>query len=122
MFGRSKDRDQGGDKGRDKGRDMDPGVVVLRDSQALADAVREALETASEAERPGLERAAGLIALHAARPEREIRAEWTRGILATAGVDPREQEVHAVRALRRAEPGLSLKSAVQLVREAVDPA
>ncbi|MEU3351647.1 hypothetical protein [Streptomyces sp. NPDC037389] len=112
MFGRNKDKTTA----------TDLGVVVLRDSQAVADAVREALETAGEAERPGLERAAGLIALHAARPEREIRAEWTRGILAAAGVDPREQEVHAVRALRRAEPGLSLKSAVQLVREAVDAA
>ncbi|MEU8582272.1 hypothetical protein [Streptomyces abikoensis] len=113
MFGKGRDKD------KEKGGSLDLGVVVLRDSQAVADAVREALETASEAERPGLERAAALIALHAARPEREIRAEWTRGVLAAAGVDPREQEVHAVRAVRRAEPGLSLKAAVQLVREAV---
>ncbi|MFF4157448.1 hypothetical protein [Streptomyces sp. NPDC001678] len=120
MFGRGKGKDR--EKGGDKGGDLDPGVVVLRDSQALADAVREALETASDAERPGLERAAGLIALHAARPEREIRAEWARGILEAAGVDPREQEVHAVRALRRAERGLSLKAAVLLVREAAEAA
>ncbi|MCC3773953.1 hypothetical protein [Streptomyces sp. UNOB3_S3] len=109
--------------GRSKGAGADlEAVVVLRDSRAVADAVRAALETADEAERPGLERAAELIALHAARPEREVRAEWARGVLAAAGVDAREQEVHAVRALRRAEPGLSLKSAVRLVREAAGAA
>ncbi|MEU5430579.1 hypothetical protein AB0H73_33950 [Streptomyces olivoreticuli] len=92
-------------------------VVVLRDSQAIAEAVREALAGASEELRPGLELAAELIARQAERPEHEVRAEWARGILAEAGVDAREREVHAVKALRQARPGLGLAQAVQLVRE-----
>ncbi|MFI9719348.1 hypothetical protein ACIHFE_06785 [Streptomyces sp. NPDC052396] len=95
-----------------------PEVIVLRDSQAIADAVQQALAEASAEDRPGLERAAGLIAALAARPEREVRAKWARGILAAAGIDPHTQEVPAVRAVRQAEPGLSLKAAVRLVREA----
>ncbi|WP_212764307.1 hypothetical protein [Streptomyces sp. I05A-00742] len=95
-----------------------PQVVVLRDSQAIAEAVHEALASAAPEDRPGLERAAGLIAARAARPEHEIRAEWARGVVTAAGYDPRTQELHAIRALRRAEPGLSLKTAVALVREA----
>ncbi|MCA6094479.1 hypothetical protein LE181_20195 [Streptomyces sp. SCA3-4] len=98
----------------------DHGLIVLRDSQAVADAIREALAGASAEERPGLVRAAELVALHAARPEREVRAEWTRGVLAASGFDPRTQELHAIRALRKAEPGLSLKAAVLLVREAAE--
>ncbi|GAA2721955.1 MULTISPECIES: hypothetical protein [Streptomyces] len=101
-------------------KNFDPGVIVLRDSQAVAEAIEAALAAAGPEERPGLERAAGLVARHAARPEREVRAEWTRGILGAAGVDPRTHEVHAVRALRKAEPGLSLKAAVVLVREAAE--
>ncbi|MCF3104702.1 hypothetical protein IPZ58_24370 [Streptomyces roseoverticillatus] len=97
-------------------------VVVLRDSHAAAEAIREALATAGAEERPGLERAAALIARHAARPEREVRAEWVRGILAEAGVDARSQELHAIKALRKAERGLSLATAVRLVREAADVA
>ncbi|ARZ67822.1 hypothetical protein SMD11_2170 [Streptomyces albireticuli] len=97
-------------------------VVVLRDSAAVADAVAEALASASDAERPGLERAAALIAERAARPEREVRAEWVRGVCAEAGVDPVAQELHAIRAVRKAEPRLRLADAVQLVREARETA
>ncbi|GAA0360757.1 hypothetical protein [Streptomyces blastmyceticus] len=92
-------------------------VVVIRDSQAIAEAVREALAGAGAELRPGLELAAELIARHAERPEHEVRAEWARGILAEAGVDAREREVHAVKALRQARPGLGLAQAVQLVRD-----
>ncbi|MFI1800883.1 hypothetical protein ACH427_26505 [Streptomyces sp. NPDC020379] len=93
-------------------------MLVLRDSQAIAEAVREALAGASDEQRPGLELAAGLIARYAERPDRELRAEWTRGVLAEAGVDPRTHEVSAVKAVRQARPGLGLAEAVQLVREA----
>ncbi|MBT2386754.1 hypothetical protein [Streptomyces sp. ISL-11] len=93
-------------------------VLVLRDTEAVADAVREALAGASDEERPGLERAAALIAGCAARPEAEARAEWVRGVLAAAGVDPVRQEVRAIKAVRQAERGLSLRAAAELVREA----
>ncbi|MEV6670390.1 hypothetical protein [Streptomyces sp. NPDC051162] len=94
-----------------------PQVFVLRDSQAIAEAVREALAGATDEQRPGLELAAGLIARYAERPEREVRAEWTRGILTEAGIDPRTHEVHAVKAVRQARPGLGLAEALQLVRD-----
>ncbi|MGW1076425.1 hypothetical protein [Streptomyces sp. NPDC002537] len=100
-----------------KAATADEQVVVLRDSQAIAEAVCEALAGAGEEERAGLERAVALIERYAARPEREVRAEWVRGILAEAGVDARKQELHAVKALRQAQPGLSLRAAVELVRD-----
>ncbi|MEV5506154.1 hypothetical protein [Streptomyces orinoci] len=80
--------------------------------------MHRALAEASDEDRPGLERAAGLIAALAARPEREVRAEWARGVIAAAGLDPHTQELPAIRAVRKAEPGLSLRAAVQVVREA----
>ncbi|MEU5420319.1 hypothetical protein ACFY1P_00910 [Streptomyces sp. NPDC001407] len=95
-------------------------VLVLRDSKAIAEAVSEALAGATDEQRPGLELAAELIARYAERPEREVREEWTRGVLAKAGVDPRTHEVHAVKAVRQAQPGLSLAQAVQLVREVLE--
>ncbi|MGX8908415.1 hypothetical protein ACR820_24830 [Streptomyces netropsis] len=93
-------------------------VLVLRDTEAVADAIREALAGASDAERPGLERAAAIVAQYGGRPEAEARVEWVRGVLAEAGVDPVKHEVRAVKAVRDAERGLSLLAAVELVREA----
>ncbi|WP_370421548.1 hypothetical protein AB8O64_25145 [Streptomyces sp. QH1-20] len=93
-------------------------VLVLRDTEAVADAIREALAGASDAERPGLERAAAIVAEYGGRPAAEARVEWVRGVLAEAGVDPVKHEVRAVKAVRDAERGLSLLAAVELVREA----
>ena len=42
--------------------------------------------------------------------------DWARNVLALAGIDPRTAEVKAVRELRTARPGLSLKEAVALVK------
>ncbi|GAA0387418.1 hypothetical protein [Streptomyces luteireticuli] len=106
----------GKDKG--KGGSTQTQVVVVRDAQAVAEAIREALTTASPEERPGLERAAAIVAERTPRPDAEVRGEWARAIVTAAGFDPRTQELHAIRALRRAEPGLGLAAAVQLVREA----
>lgn len=93
-------------------------VLVLRDSDAAAEAIREALAGASAEERPGLERAAAIIAEYGSRPEAAARVEWVRGVLAAAGVDPVTHEVRAVKAVRDAERGLSLLAAVELVKEA----
>lgn len=93
-------------------------VLVLRDTEAAADAIREALAGASDAERPGLERAAAILAEYGGRPEAEARVEWVRGVLAEAGVDPVKEEVHAIKAVRQAERSLSLRAAVELVNEA----
>ncbi|NEB76208.1 hypothetical protein G3I40_13395, partial [Streptomyces sp. SID14478] len=50
-------------------------VLVLQDTDRIADAVRAALQDAPESERPGLERAAALIAEAAGRSEAELRGD-----------------------------------------------
>ncbi|MFE0172713.1 hypothetical protein ACFWZ2_10390 [Streptomyces sp. NPDC059002] len=93
-------------------------VITLRDTEAVADELREALATADERERPGLERAAALLARTAAVPDAEVRGRWVLRHLAAAGHTGPADSVHAVKALRQAEPGLSLATAVRLTKEA----
>lgn len=93
-------------------------VVVLRDADAIAESIRAALADASEAERPGLERAAALVAAAAEGGDAELRARWVRRRLADAGYEGELDAVAAVKSLRQAEPGLSLVAAVQLTKEA----
>ncbi|MFJ2767428.1 hypothetical protein [Streptomyces sp. NPDC087300] len=100
-------------------------VVVLRDAdlitERIAERIAEALERAPEAERPGLERAAALVAeatLTDTAPE--LRARWVRQRLAEAGYEGALDSVAAVKALRQMEPGLTLVAAVQLTKEAAE--
>lgn len=85
------------------------------DLDLLRAALQSALDTADEAERPGLRRALGLVEgfVPGVGPDGVQRA---RTVLAEAGVDPRTAEVTAVREVRRAYPALSLQEAVDLVR------
>ncbi|WAL97421.1 hypothetical protein [Streptomyces sp. Je 1-369] len=93
-------------------------VIALRDTDAVTDELREALATADERDRPGLERAMELVARAAAVPDAEVRGRWALRRITAAGHTGPADSVHAVRALRQAEPGLSLASAVQLSKEA----
>ncbi|MEU7579534.1 hypothetical protein AB0B50_18225 [Streptomyces sp. NPDC041068] len=93
-------------------------VIALRDTDAVADELREALATADERDRPGLERAAALLARTAAVPDTEVRGRWALRQIAAAGHTGPADSVHAIKALRQAEPGLSLASAVRLSKEA----
>ncbi|MEV5978200.1 hypothetical protein [Streptomyces sp. NPDC052114] len=93
-------------------------VITLRDADTVADELREALATADPAERPGLERALEVVARTAATPDAEVRGRWALRQLAAAGHTGPADSVHAVKALRQAEPGLSLVTAVQLSKEA----
>ncbi|MFF4231368.1 hypothetical protein [Streptomyces sp. NPDC001820] len=93
-------------------------VLVLRDADGIADAVRAALATATPEERPGLERAAALVAEAAAATDAELRGRWVRGHLAAAGVDGPADSITAIKALRKAEPRLSLVAAVGLAKDA----
>ncbi|MFD9819631.1 hypothetical protein [Streptomyces violascens] len=94
-------------------------VLVLRDADDIVRALREALEGAGEAERPGLEAAVEMAERAAAVPDRELRARWVREQRASVGYQgPDDESVHAVKALRQAQPGLSLLSAVQLTKDA----
>ena len=95
-------------------------VLVLRDADDIARALREALEGAGEAERPGLEAALQIAERAAAVPDRELRGRWVRGQRASVGyTGPDDESVRAVKALRDARPELSLLSAVQLTKDAV---
>ena len=80
---------------------------------------RQALAGASPQERPGLERAAALVESTAAATETQLRARWVRSRLGAVGFTGDITSVAAVKALRQAEPRLSLLAAVQLQKEAV---
>ncbi|MGW3045663.1 hypothetical protein ACWC9T_37900 [Kitasatospora sp. NPDC001159] len=90
-------------------------LIVLRDSIAAAAAIRTALDSADPVDIPGLRRALELMVL-AQRTDSELLKDWTRQMLREAKVDPQDG-LAAVRALRKAEPGLDLKTAVDLVKD-----
>ncbi|MFK0280769.1 hypothetical protein ACIQVL_09905 [Streptomyces sp. NPDC090499] len=93
-------------------------VLTIRDADGIAAALRQALAEAAPEERPGLERAVALVESTAA-DESRLRARWVRSRLAAAGFTGDITSVAAVKALRQAEPGLSLLAAVQLQKDAV---
>ncbi|MFD8201072.1 hypothetical protein [Streptomyces sp. NPDC059701] len=99
-------------------RRQEIGVLVLRDSDLVGAGLREALAEAPPEERPGLERAAALVERAAAVPDAALRARWVHQHLEAAGHDGPADSVRAVKVLREAVPGLSLRAAVQLSREA----
>ncbi|MGW1916012.1 hypothetical protein ACWCQS_36145 [Streptomyces sp. NPDC002076] len=94
-------------------------VPVIRDADMVAVALRQALAEASPQERPGLARAAALVEATAAATESQVRARWVRSRLAAVGFAGDIASVAAVKALRQAEPRLSLLAAVHLQKEAV---
>ncbi|MEV0579862.1 MULTISPECIES: hypothetical protein [unclassified Streptomyces] len=94
-------------------------VLVIRDADEIAATLRQALAEASPEERPGLERAAALVESTAADTEGLLRARWVRSRLAAAGFTGDIASVAAVKALRQAEPKLSLLAAAQLQKDAL---
>ncbi|MDH6447866.1 hypothetical protein RKD27_008180 [Streptomyces sp. SAI-126] len=94
-------------------------VLLVRDADVVGAALRRALAEAPPEERPGLERAVALVESTAAATEAGLRARWVRSRLADVGFKGDITSVAAVRALRKAEPQLSLLAAVQLQKEAV---
>ncbi|MGA6223721.1 hypothetical protein ACPESV_25690 [Streptomyces umbrinus] len=93
-------------------------VLTIRDTDVVAAALRQALAEASPEERPGLERAAALVESTAAATETQLHARWVRSRLADTGFTGDITSVEAVKALRQAEPQLSLLAAVQLQKDA----
>ncbi|MFI7359012.1 hypothetical protein ACIBTP_34410 [Streptomyces avidinii] len=94
-------------------------VLVIRDADPIAASLRQALDDASPEERPGLERAAALVEAAATADETLLRARWVRSRLTAAGFTGDIGSVAAVKALRKAEPKLSLLAAVELQKDAV---
>ncbi|MGW6468287.1 hypothetical protein [Streptomyces rubiginosohelvolus] len=93
-------------------------VLVVRDAPDVVAALRSALETAPDAERPGLEHALALAEEFAARPDAELRGRWVRQRLDAAGHQGPADSVEAIKILRQAEPGLTLLQAVTYAKEA----
>lgn|SRR5690242_20619171 len=94
-------------------------VLVVRDADVVGAALRQALDEAPPEERPGLERAMALVESTATAAETVLRARWVRSRLAAVGFTGDISSVAAVRALRKAEPKLSLLAAVELQKDAV---
>ncbi|WP_030694543.1 hypothetical protein [Streptomyces globisporus] len=94
-------------------------VLVVREADTIAAGLRDALTEAAPDERPGLERALALAEAAAAVSNAERRAEWVRGRLSEVGFTGDIASIAAVKALRQAEPKLSLLAAVQLQKDAV---
>ncbi|MFI1780389.1 hypothetical protein [Streptomyces rubiginosohelvolus] len=93
-------------------------VLVVRDAPDVVAALRSALATAPDADRPGLEHALALAEGSAARPDAELRGRWVRQRLDAAGHEGPADSVEAIKILRQAEPGLTLLQAVTYAKEA----
>jgi hypothetical protein len=93
-------------------------VLVLRDADVVAAALRQALAEAGPEERPGLERALRVVARAAEMPDDALRSRWVHERLAAAGYQGPPDSVEAVKIVRQQAPGLSLLSAVQLTKAA----
>lgn len=96
----------------------DMAVIVVRDADAVVAALREELERATAADRPGLERALALAEARTGAADAELRGRWAGRRIRARGYEGPLDAVAAVKALRQAEPGLSLRQAVLLSREA----
>ncbi|MFG3313534.1 hypothetical protein ACGF0C_16385 [Streptomyces albidoflavus] len=87
----------------------------VQDSDEVLAALERALADAPESERPGLRRA--LAVARAARLDEDtLRTRWLDARLASVAFTGDRDSVAAVRALRKAEPTLSLTEAVSLLR------
>ncbi len=102
--------------------ETEPPVVVLSDLDAARAALGRALDAADDTTRPGLQRAAAI--LDDVRPSQDdLVLAWARRVLGDAGIDPRSDEVGAIRRLREAVPGrMPLLPATLLVRRVRDGA
>ncbi|MFD7920657.1 hypothetical protein ACFV3R_15710 [Streptomyces sp. NPDC059740] len=90
-------------------------VTVLRDLEIVRSRLESALAEADPELAPGLRYALDVVT-ELDDERTDLRTEWARGVLETEGVDPRAHEVRAVKALRDARPGLSLRDAVEMVK------
>ncbi|WP_329417219.1 hypothetical protein [Streptomyces sp. NBC_01268] len=94
-------------------------VLLIREADTIASALRDTLAEATPAERPGLRRALALAEAAAAVPEAALRAGWVRTRLAAVEFTEDIASIAALKALRQAEPRLSLLAATQLQKDAV---
>ncbi|MEU3713345.1 hypothetical protein [Streptomyces catenulae] len=101
------------------GKKHDVAPIIIRDADVIVAALRQELADATPEERPGLERAVALAEATATATESELRARWVHSRLASVGFTGAIDSVPAVKALRQAEPKLSLLAAAELQKDAV---
>lgn len=102
------------------GKGQEEPVVVIRDSRSVEAALRQALDTADDGERAGLQRALTVVEQTTGLPDAQVRRRWARDILHREGVDAAADGVNAVKTLRQTVPGLSLTAACQLVKDVTE--
>ncbi|MFJ2739139.1 hypothetical protein ACIO3O_05680 [Streptomyces sp. NPDC087440] len=95
-------------------------VIALSDRDTLLALLQNTLDatTADDTERPGLERAVAILTDAPTAPQAELRGRWARERIEAAGVKVEADSVQAIKALRKAEPGLGLYEAVVMTKEA----
>ncbi|MFD5354685.1 hypothetical protein [Streptomyces sp. NPDC058657] len=93
-------------------------LITLSDREGFLGALRTALDAADATDRPGLERALAVVETTPTPDPAVLRGRWALERIEAAGVEARPDSVKAVKALRDAEPGLSLLQAVNLTKEA----
>ncbi|MGV9341260.1 hypothetical protein [Streptomyces sp. NPDC003688] len=94
-------------------------ALMVRDTDLVSAALRQALADAGPGERPGLERALEIVATVETADDDQLCARWYRDRLAAAGFTGDIGSVSALKALRQSEKGLSLLTAVQLQKAAL---
>ena len=72
----------------------------------------------THSERPALLDALALVEAVPVPAPAELRGQWARERIEAAGVEVKADSLVAIKALRKAEPGLSLVQAVALTKEA----
>ncbi|MEV7289717.1 hypothetical protein AB0O01_35075 [Streptomyces sp. NPDC093252] len=92
-----------------------PPFLVLHDLDAVKAEITEALATADETRRPGLEAAARIVDRHLTHSDEQRTRDWVRRFVQDSGLDAERDQVRAVKALREAVPGLGLIAANDLV-------
>ncbi|MCI4041942.1 hypothetical protein [Streptomyces sp. TRM75563] len=91
-------------------------VLILRDLESLRDEIVREMESADEAEQPGLRKALHLLGQRAAATDEQLVQDWVTRTLSRAGVDPAQDHVRAVKVLRETIPGLGLRAGNDLVK------
>ncbi|MFJ7088548.1 hypothetical protein ACIQU8_35590 [Streptomyces griseus] len=94
----------------------EPHILILRDLESLRDEIVRELDSAGEADQPGLRKALHLFDQRATATDEQLVQEWVTRTLSRAGVNPAQDHVRAVKVLRETIPGLGLRAGNDLVK------
>lgn len=96
---------------------VEANLIVLHDVDRVRTELQRALDTANNIDAPGLRLALNILEA-AVASDTEVRTQWVMQVLESEAINPATNEMHAIRSLRQALPGLGLAAATQLVEEA----